>query len=127
MPKKADQVEKLYHEALEFLDGLHGSIVDFAELSGVEPREPLVRDEGAKLPRSTFVAEGDEDPERGGIAFDTRMALALTHEQAEALSFELLRALREEDKEIELDIDGRLMLKRSAAADVRRALEDVDR
>jgi hypothetical protein len=126
MAKKTDQAEKLYHEALDALDAVHSAIVEFADLCGAEQRPPLITDDGGKLPRSVFVADGEEEPERGGIAFDTRMALSLTAEQAEALAFELLRALREDHpKELELELDGRFMLKRGAASDVRNALDDV--
>lgn len=125
MAKKVETAEKLYHEALETLDGLHGILVDFADLVGVVPREPLLTDAGAHLPRSQFVVDGDDEPERGGLAFDTRMALCVTKEQGEAIAFELLRALREvEGDEVQLELDGRVMLKRGAAGDVRKVLQD---
>jgi len=126
MAKKQDQATKLYHEALENLDGLHASIVELGELCGVDERDPLISDHGKRFPPSQFVAEGEDDPERGGIAFDTRLTLALTEEQAESVMFEIARALREEEKEIAIEMDGRFMIKRTAAADVRRALEDSE-
>ena len=126
MAKKKDDAEKLYHESLDLLDQLHTCFVDFAELCDVDAdRGPLVTDDGERLPRSQFVVDGDDEVERGGIAIDTRTTLCLSHEQAESLVFSLVRALRDGEDEVAIDLDGRFMLKGSAARDVRRTLDEA--
>lgn len=122
--KKKYEAEAVYQDALEHLDEVHGKIVDLAARAGVKfDALELKSPEGDELPASQFIVEGDESPERGGIAFDTRLGLCLTREQAEVLLAELARSLREEESEIELEIDGRLLIKRSDARDVLEGLE----
>lgn len=122
--KKKYEAEAVYQDAMDHLDEVHGKLVDLAARAGVkfDPLE-LKTTEGDELPASQFVVEGDEPPERGGIAFDTRLGLCLTREQAEVLLAELARSLREEENEIELEIDGRMLIKRSDARDVLEGLE----
>lgn len=139
MGKKA-KAETVFHEALGMVDELHLSIVELADLAGVKDDRPAsIRDEGAKLPRAQFVIDGDDAPERGGLAFDTRMVLCLTVEQGQAVLLELARAIRETrldheeetdeqiaETEFELELDGRIMLKPAAAREIRSVLEEED-
>lgn len=125
---KKDENETLYHEALEFLDGLHVRVVEFGERLGIEPRDPLVSDDGKHWPATQFVVEGEDKPEPGGLAFDTRLSLCLTKDQADTLLFELSRAIRDlsdsEHDEFELKLDGRLMVRRAVVRDIQRAIDD---
>lgn len=122
--KKKYEAEAVYQDAMDRLDEVHGALVDLAARAGVKfDALELKSVEGDELPPSQFVVAGDEPPERGGLAFDTRLGLCLTREQAESLLAELVRAMREEESEIELELDGRMLIKRSDARDVLEGLE----
>jgi hypothetical protein len=129
MPRKkrtSNAAGELLAKALDAVDDVHRAIVDLAGEAELEPVESgLTTDAGGDYPTAYFSVDGDEAPERGGVAFDTRLTLALDEEQAEALAFELLRAIREEG-DIEIEVDGRFLLSRKAAPDLRRALRETE-
>jgi hypothetical protein len=54
---------------------------------------------------------------------DTRLTVTLDDDQAEALIFKLMRMVRQ-GEELELELDGRLVIGAAAAKDFRRALKE---
>jgi len=120
--KTKKQAETVFADSMDLIDGLHGALVDLAGRAGVK-FDSLHDEEADDLPETQFVVGGDDAPERGGIALDSRLGLCLTLDQAESLMAELARAIREEDKEVEIQLDGRLMVKRSEARDILNVLE----
>lgn len=118
--------ETLYDDALSLLDRLHGTLTELASAVGELKEVPLERGEGASWPRAQFVVDGNEPPERGGLSLDTRLTICLTLDQAETLLSELASGVREQEKEIEIDLDGRLSFRRDATRDLHAALQEHD-
>ena len=139
---KKDAVLMAYHEALSLVDELHLSIAELAQAGGLKDDRPasLTDDgRGRGFPRTQFVVDGEDDAQRGGLAFDTRLSLCLTVAQAQALLLALSRSLREtrleheeepdekiEEVELELEIDGRVMIKAGVTNTIRDVLERAD-
>jgi hypothetical protein len=118
--------EALYDEAVSLLDRLHGTLTELAGAVGELNEVPLEHGEGSKWPRAQFVVDGSEPPERGGLALDTRLTICLTLDQAETLLSELASGVREQEKEIEIDLDGRLSFRRDATRELQAAIEEQD-
>lgn len=112
-------------EALDSLDALHASVLALAGAEHEDEHE-LATDEDLPhvvLDVGTFKAR----PERGGLTLDACVTLEATADQAEAIAFSILRQIREGETQIELAIDGRLVVSPDAVADVAGALKAIGR
>jgi hypothetical protein len=114
-------------EALDALDVVHGAIIKNAIEADIAAlgEDDLASPDNDDLPESAFhVGEMNEGPERGGgVVLDTRLTVTLDDDQAEALIFKLMRMVRQ-GEELELELDGRLVIGAAAAKDFRRALKE---
>ena len=113
--------------ALEALDDVHAKIIALGVVADLEPEatSELTSEDGDKLPQTLFeVGEVDPPAAVGTVMLETRLTMGFSVEQAEALAFELLRAIREDSNQIEIELDGAWMLDRDSARDVQRALKE---
>jgi hypothetical protein len=126
--KKDDPDVTTLEGGLDALDHVHAAILALGTAAGLEHADEagLTTAAGDRRPLASLIVgdEDEADPERGGMALDVRLTLSLDAEQAEALAFQLLREVRDvagSKEELEIDVDGRLLLPALAARDVKRA------
>lgn len=125
--KKNVEVDAL-GTALDALDECHAAIIALAQAADLHPttENELSTVDGDDLPTSSFVVGDDASgPERGGgVVLDTRLTLSVSVEQAEALLFVLMHEIRAAGEDVEIELDGRLLVGAGAARDFRRALKE---